>query len=187
MTTIFKSTIFHNTHKESSHKWPQASKQLQELQRDRFCHSRIISELCTLSHVWLFAIPWTVAHQAPPYVRFPRQESWSGFPVPSPEDLPDPGIKPASLAWTGRFLTTEPPGKPLCVKPLKSKGFWSLGPVTQWSKWQVLRLNWDLTPDPTCGYVSVCMCAWPSRCPLLENARFGVKLKRVFPTVMTIF
>ena len=75
----------------------------------------------------------------------------------------------------------------LCVKPLKSKEFWSLGPVTQWSKWQVLRLNWDLTPDPTCVYVSVCMCAWPSRCPLLENARFGVKLKRVFPTVMTIF
>ena len=40
--------------------------------------------------------PWTVAHQAPLSVGFPRQEYWSG--LPSPEDLPDPGIKPASPA-----------------------------------------------------------------------------------------
>ena len=28
--------------------------------------------------------PWTAAHQAPLSMRFPRQESWSGFPFPSP-------------------------------------------------------------------------------------------------------
>ena len=43
---------------------------------------------------------------------FPRQEYWCGLPFPFPEDLPDPGIEPASLELTGRFLTTEPPGKP---------------------------------------------------------------------------
>ena len=42
---------------------------------------------------------------------FPWQEDWSGLPFPSPRDLPDPGIKPASPTLTGGFFTTEPPGK----------------------------------------------------------------------------
>ena len=40
---------------------------------------------------------------------FPRQEYWSGLPVPSPRDLLNPGIKPASPALVGGFFTTEPP------------------------------------------------------------------------------
>jgi len=63
-----------------------------------------------LSSVQLFATPWTVACQAPLSMGFSRQEYWKELPFPSPEDLPDLGIKPASLA--GRFFTTEPPGKP---------------------------------------------------------------------------
>ena len=43
-------------------------------------------------------IPWTVAHQAPLSMGFPRQEYWSGLPFPSPGDLPDPRIKLA-LDW----------------------------------------------------------------------------------------
>ena len=42
-------------------------------------------------------IPWAVAHQAPLSMGFPRQEHCSGLPFPSPEDLPDPWIKPMSL------------------------------------------------------------------------------------------
>ena len=41
----------------------------------------------TLSHVQLFANPWTVAHQAPPSMGFPRQEYWSGLPLPSPDGI----------------------------------------------------------------------------------------------------
>ena len=41
--------------------------------------------------------PWTVACQAPLSVGSPKQECWSGLPFSSPGDLPDPGIKPASL------------------------------------------------------------------------------------------
>ena len=47
---------------------------------------------------------------------FSGQEYWSGLPFPSPGDLPDPGIKPASPvppASVGRFFTSEPPGKPV--------------------------------------------------------------------------
>ena len=38
----------------------------------------------SLSRVWLFATPWTVAHQAPLSMGFSRQEYWSGLPFPSP-------------------------------------------------------------------------------------------------------
>ena len=43
---------------------------------------------------------------------FSRQEYWSGFPFPSPGDLPDPGIELTSSAMAGGFFTLEPPGKP---------------------------------------------------------------------------
>ena len=56
---------------------------------------------------------WTVAHQAPPFIGFSRQEYWSGLPFPSLGDLPNPGMEPTSPALTGRFFTAEPPGKPL--------------------------------------------------------------------------
>ena len=56
-------------------------------------------------------IPLTVAGQAPLSMGFSRQEYLSGLPVPSPENLPNPGIKPESLALAGRFFTTVPPGK----------------------------------------------------------------------------
>ena len=61
------------------------------------------------------AIPRTVAHQAPLSMGFSRQEYWSGLPFPTPGDLPDPGLEPASSespALAGRFFTTAPLGKP---------------------------------------------------------------------------
>ena len=45
------------------------------------------------------AAAWTVAHQAPLSMGFSRQEYWSGLPFPTPGDLPDPGMEPASPAW----------------------------------------------------------------------------------------
>ena len=48
----------------------------------------------SLSRVRLFATQWTVAHHALLSMGFSRQEYWSGFPFPSPEDLPNPGIEP---------------------------------------------------------------------------------------------
>ena len=61
------------------------------------------------------ATPWSVAHQDPLSMGFPRQQYCSGLPFPNPGDLPDPGIKPTSLAsctMAGGYITTEPPGKP---------------------------------------------------------------------------
>ena len=49
---------------------------------------------------------------APPSMRFSRQEYWSGLLFPPPGNIPHPGIEPMSLALTGWFFTTKPPGKP---------------------------------------------------------------------------
>ena len=62
-----------------------------------------------LSRVRLFATPWTVAYQAPPSMRFSRQECWSGLPFRSPGDFPDPGIEPRSPALQADALPSEPP------------------------------------------------------------------------------
>ena len=56
------------------------------------------------------ATPWTVACQTPLSTRFSRQEYWCEWPLPSPGDLPDPGIKPGPTALAGGFFTTEHQG-----------------------------------------------------------------------------
>ena len=65
-----------------------------------------------LSHVQLFATPWTVAYQALLSVEFSKQEYWSGLPFPSLGDLSDPGIEPRSPTLKVDTLPSEPPGKP---------------------------------------------------------------------------
>ena len=65
------------------------------------------ASVCVHSRVWLFATPWTVAHQTPLSMGFSRKEHWSRLPFSSPGDLPEPGIKPASPvshALAGRSL-----------------------------------------------------------------------------------
>ena len=65
---------------------------------------------CPLSRVQLFAIPWTIALQAPLSIEFSRQEYWNELPFPPPGDLPYLRIEPASLgspASAGGFLTTS--------------------------------------------------------------------------------
>ena len=69
--------------------------------------------LIVLSRVRLFGTPWTVARSLS--VEFSRQEYWSELPFPSAGTLPNPRIKPMSLASSalaGRFFTTVSPGKP---------------------------------------------------------------------------
>ena len=69
------------------------------------------SEVKSLSHVRLFATPWTVAYKAPLSMEFSRQEYWSGLEFCSPGDLPDSGIELGSPALQADALPSEPPGK----------------------------------------------------------------------------
>ena len=54
----------------------------------------------------------TVAHQGALSMGFPRQEYWSRLPLPSPGDLPDPGIELTSPTLAGGFFIAEPLGLP---------------------------------------------------------------------------
>ena len=102
----------------------------------------------SLSHVQLFATPWTVAHQVPPSRKFSKQEYWNGWPFPSPGELPDPRIKPGSLALQAGALPSEPTGKPKLCKPMLI----SLGTRRLHSTWwAMLFIQWA-TPliSPRC-------------------------------------
>ena len=46
--------------------------------------------VCTLSHVQLFATPWTAACQAPLSMGFPSEEFWTGLPFPPAGDFLGP-------------------------------------------------------------------------------------------------
>ena len=76
---------------------------------DRLCM------LSCFSHVQLFETPWTVAHQFPLSIEFPRQEYWSGLPCPPPGDLPSPEIEFMSLISSALaekfFMTWEARGQ----------------------------------------------------------------------------
>jgi len=106
-----------------------------------------------LSHVRLFAIPWTIACQAPLSMGFPRPEYWSGLPFPSPVDVRGPWIKPASCIggfFTSSHLETPEriwtPIKTFCLTKLcacSESSFWlgsSLSPVFHLSSPIIARL-----------------------------------------------
>ena len=100
-------------------------------------HSWVLSpknEKCQLlSRDRVFAIPRIVAYQALLFMEFSRQEYWSGLPLPSPGDLPNPGVESVSSALAGMFFTTEPPGKVkesellYGVRPGHLRQMWSQG------------------------------------------------------------
>ena len=72
----------------------------------------LLTELCvcvcvceSVSHVRLFATPWTVARQAPLSMEFSRQEYWSGLLLPSPGESSWPKCRTWVSCVAGRFLT----------------------------------------------------------------------------------
>ena len=72
----------------------------------------IIKHQCqSLSDVRPFVTLSNVVHPAPLTMEFSRQEYWGRLPLPSPGDLPNPGIKPGSPALQADSLPSEPPGK----------------------------------------------------------------------------
>ena len=125
-------------------------------------------------------------------MEFSRQEYWSGLPVPSPGDLPDPGIEPWSPALQAGSLGSEPPGKPtqsvscflilasaICMKfklvtsapPLgynPFRGFLlSLDPHPQARPlFSFLRPHWSILRR---GFVPALLCTWDVSASLLHG------------------
>ena len=86
---------------------------------------------CVLSHARLFTTPWTKQS-----MEFSRPEYWSGYPFPSPEDLPNPGIKLRPPAMPADSLPAEPQGTP------KNTGVGSLSLLQR--IFPTEESNWDL-------------------------------------------
>ena len=117
------------------------------------CVAPFILPLLLFSHVWFFATPWTVAHQAPLSMGVSKQGNWSGLPFPSPGDLPDPGIEPASPALTGRFFTTEPPWK--SIVDLRNLQIFFLQDVSPGQKNPIVRFAFVTSVAPLEPYSPV--------------------------------
>ena len=84
----------------------------------------------SLSRVQLFTIPWTT-YQAPPFMKFSRQEYWSGLPFPSPGNLPDQGWNPG-LPHCGQMLyRLSHQGSPLHLKIVVLINIWPVSPGDQ--------------------------------------------------------
>ena len=72
-------------------------------------------KLSCFSHVQLCETLWTIAHQAPLYKGFFRQEYRSGLPCPLSADLPNLGVEPSLLCLPhsqADSLSLVPLGKP---------------------------------------------------------------------------
>ena len=88
-----------------------------------------------LSHVQLLATPWTVAYQAPPPMGFPRQEYWSGVPLPSPITESEEELKSHLMKVKEE---SEKPGLKLSIQKTK---FMSSDPSLHgklWRSWKAL-------------------------------------------------
>ena len=100
-------------------------------------------DLCLVAQSRLTESTWAVAHQAPLFMGFPRQEYCSGLLCLPPGDLPNPGIKPSCPALQEDSLPSEPPEKP------KNTGVGSLFllqgvfPIQE-SNWGLLHCRWIL-------------------------------------------
>ena len=96
----------------------------------------------------VFATPWTVAHRFPLSMGFSRQENggWSGLPVPSLGDLPDPAIEPGLLhrRWILYHLSHPRVGDP---GPVPDMGVTELRQLCL--RWQCLC--YSLHPRALCG------------------------------------
>ena len=60
--------------------WRQEKKRVTEYEMVGWHHQLIGHGVFVLSHVWVFVTPWTIAHQTPLFMGFPRQEYWNGLP-----------------------------------------------------------------------------------------------------------
>ena len=93
-----------------------------------------------------FLTPWTLAHQAPLTMGFPREEYWSGWPFSSPGDHPYPGTEPRSSAGQADSSQSEPSGKPnwssALIKP-------HLRPLLKKRRSEITAVKWFLVSQLT--------------------------------------
>ena len=86
----------------------------------------------SLSYVWLFVTPWTLAGQAPLSVGFPGKKTGVGFHFTLQEIFQNESEFPMSTKSAGRLSTTEPSGKPQCAAANEAHGLREQEKPLQW-------------------------------------------------------
>ena len=134
---------------------------------------------CLLSHfscIWLFAILWPAAPQAPLSMRFSRREYWGGLPCPSPGDHPGPGIEIVylmSLAVAVGFFTSSADGETLESQAV----FWR----AKFNEWWPGCWHWPPVPLPSTACLPGALCH-PAVCSAdLDTDRHAVSWLHVEP------
>ena len=135
----------------------------------------------SLSRVWLFVTPWTIAYQAPPSMGFSRQECWSGLPFPSPGDLPDPEIEPGSPTLQADALPSEPPGTILLFSSISlhwslRKAFLSLHAILWNSPFQWVYLSFPPLPLASLLFSAICKASIDNYVAFLHFFSLGMVL-----------
>ena len=110
-----------------------------------------------------FLTPWVVACQAPLSMKFSRQESWSGLPSSSAEDLPNPGIEPKSPTLQEDSLLSEP--------PVKSKMAKTNSNYLKELQWWLNELRYIPIMEECLANISILYSFWyfDSFCPLCKS------------------
>ena len=120
-------------------------------------------------------------------MEFSRQKYWSGLSFPSPEDLPNPEIKPRSPEWQADSSLSDSPGKPfLWWEVLKRKlnpilGHANIHPRVVWVRIQRSESFNPFMPSPNESWTK-CFAVGPwdvNSCPqtTLENMSFYIFLQ----------
>ena len=106
-------------------------------------HQSVILLWLLLFSCWVMSgsvTPWTITRQAPLSMEFSRQEYWSGLPLPSPVDLPNPGTEPRSPTWQADSLLLSHLGS---LIPLRAESCWEQRAGAREISW--LKLLWAVS------------------------------------------
>ena len=110
----------------------------------------------SLSCVRLFATPWTAGYQAPPSMRFSRQEYWSGLPLPSPRKAEHQRINAFELwSWRRLLRVLWSAGGIQSVHPKGNQSWIFIGRTDAKAEipilWPPDVKNWLIGKDPDAG------------------------------------
>ena len=99
------------------------------------------------SHVWLLTTPWTAAYQAPPSMRFARQEYWSGLPLPSPMTNLDSILKSRDITLPTKVHLVKAMVFPVVMYgceswTMKKAERWRIYAFELWYWGRLLRVPW---------------------------------------------
>ena len=116
------------------------------------------------SHVWLFETPWTAAHQAPPSMGFSISTGvleWVA--IPSPGDLPNPGIKPRSPALQADALPSKPPAKCWTIRVQQTTSAFQASFLREVAASELTETSWLWKKTPRTKFPRTEQTGWPGR------------------------